>query len=125
MLAGGAPAAEAAGLAAPALGPGPLPDAAARAAAAMAQGLTLSAALEREAALPADLAAFARIGEETGALAALMDRAAAHFAAAAEARAKRLGALAGPTLTAILGVLIGLGAYAMMTAVLDVYDAAL
>ncbi len=125
MLAGGAPAAEAAALAAPALGEGPLPAAAARAAAAMAQGLTLSAALEGEPALPADLAAFARIGEETGALATLMDRAAAHFAAEAEARARRLGALAGPTLTAVIGVLIGLGAYAMMTAVLDVYDAAL
>lgn len=125
MMAGGAPAPEAAGLAAPALGAATLADAASRAAAAMRAGRTLSQALEGEAALPADLAVFARIGEETGALPALMDRAAAHFAAQADARARRLGALAGPALTATLGVLIGLGAWAMMTAVLDVYDAAL
>ena len=65
------------------------------------------------------------IGEETGALAPLLTRASAHFGQEAEARAKRLSAVAAPAATAVLGLLIGVGAYLMMTAVLDVYDAAL
>jgi len=125
MLAGGATAQEAARLAAPAFAAPPLAQAAARAGDAMAAGTRLSAALAAEPALPGDLAVFAEIGEETGDLPALMARAAAHFAAEAEARARLLGAVAGPAMTATLGLLIGLAAWAMMAAVIDVYDAAL
>ncbi|MFV0476032.1 MAG: type II secretion system F family protein, partial [Pikeienuella sp.] len=84
-----------------------------------------SAALAASAVFPETLSAFAEIGEETGALADLMAGAARHFGEEAEARARRLSAVAAPTATAILGLLIGVGAYLMMTAVLDVYDAAL
>jgi type II secretory pathway component PulF len=91
----------------------------------MASGRRLSDALAAQPGLPPDLAVFAEIGEETGSLAALMDRAAAHYAAEAEARARALGAAAGPAMTAALGLLIGLAAYAMISAVIDVYDAAL
>jgi len=125
MLSGGAPLPEAAGLAAQSMEAPRLVAAGEYAARAVREGGAFSSALAQSGVFPDSLAAFAEIGEETGGLAALMDRAAVHFGAEAEARARRLAAIAAPAATAILGVLIGAGAYLMMTAVLDVYDAAL
>ncbi len=125
MLAGGAPLPEAARLAARMLGAPQMIDAGTAAAEAVIAGERFSAALARSGRFPESLSAFAEIGEETGSLAPLMDNAAQHFGAEAEARARRLAAIAAPAATAILGLLIGTGAYLMMTAVLDVYDAAL
>lgn len=125
MLGGGAPLPEAADLAARALSAPRLRAAGAAAARAVTEGRAFSAALAETRAFPESLSAFAEIGEETGALAPLMDRAAGHFGQEAEARARRLSAVAAPAATAVLGLLIGAGAYLMMTAVLDVYDAAL
>ncbi|MEM8755345.1 MAG: type II secretion system F family protein, partial [Pseudomonadota bacterium] len=125
MLGGGAPLAEAAALAARSFAAPRLTEAGEAAARGVAEGRPFSAALAETRAFPESLVAFAEIGEETGALAPLMDRAAAHFGQEAEARARRLSAVAAPAATAVLGLLIGLGAYLMMTAVLDVYDAAL
>lgn len=125
MLGGGAPLPEAARLAARMLNAPLLQDAGLNAAQSVIEGQRFSAALRAHKSFPETLTAFVEIGEETGNLAALMDNAAAHFAQEAEARARRLAAIAAPAATAILGLLIGLGAYLMMTAVLDVYDAAL
>lgn len=125
MLSGGAPLPEAARLAARALGAPRLEAAGAAAAQAVSEGRPFSQSLAATGAFPESLVAFAEIGEETGGLAPLMTSAAKHFADEAEARARRLSAVAAPAATAILGLLIGAGAYLMMTAVLDVYDAAL
>lgn len=125
MLSGGAPLPEAARLSARTLEVPRLADAGAQAARDVTEGRPFSEGLARSGAFPESLTAFAEIGEETGALAPLMDRAASHFAQEAEARARRLSAMAAPAATAILGLVIGVGAYLMMTAVLDVYDAAL
>ena len=125
MLSGGAALPEAARLAARVM-PAPQLTAAGEAAARkVTEGGAFSTALTETRAFPESLSAFAEIGEETGALAPLMDRAATHYGQEAEARARRLAAIAAPVATAILGLLIGVGAYLMMTAVLDVYDAAL
>ncbi len=124
MLEGGAPLAEAARLAARTLGPPRLSAAGDAAARAVEEGRPFSAALA-EGGFPPALSAFAGIGEETGALGPLMSAAARHFGEEAEARARRLAAVAAPAATLILGLLIGAGAWLMMTAVLDVYDAAL
>lgn len=125
MLAGGATLPEAAALSARMLGAPQLITAGANAAKAITEGQAFSAALTASGQFPESLTAFVEIGEETGALAPLLDNAAQHFGAEAEARARRLAAIAAPAATAILGLLIGAGAYLMMTAVLDVYDAAL
>lgn len=125
MLEGGAPLPEAARLAARALGAPQMEAAAGAAAQEVAEGRPFSAALAARRIFPEDLSAFAEIGEETGALGPLMTSAARHFGQEAEARARRLAAIAAPAATAALGLLIGIGAYLMMTAVLDVYDAAL
>lgn len=125
MLAGGATLPEAARLAARLLGAPRLEEAGRAAAAGVDRGEDYSAALRNTGRFPETLVAFVEIGEETGALAPLLTRASAHFGQEAEARAKRLSAVAAPAATAVLGLLIGLGAYLMMTAVLDVYDAAL
>lgn len=125
MLAGGAPLPDAARLASRTLGAPRLEAAGADAARMVAEGRPFSEALSAGAAFPESLSAFAEIGEETGALAPLMTGAAGHFRQEAEARARRLSAVAAPAATLFLGLLIGVGAYLMMTAVLDVYDAAL
>ncbi|MFN3259325.1 MAG: type II secretion system F family protein [Pikeienuella sp.] len=124
MLAGGAPLPEAARLAARTLSAPRLRKAAEAAARAVEEGRDFSAALSG-AGFPPALPAFAGIGEETGELAPLMESASRHFADEAEARGRRLAAVAAPLATLILGLLIGAGAWLMMTAVLDVYDAAL
>lgn len=125
MLAGGAALPEAARLAARLLSAPRLVAAGLGAADKVDAGRDFSAALAEARLFPPSLVAFAEIGEETGALAPLMTRAGAHFGQEAEARARRLSAVAAPAATAVLGLLIGVGAYLMMTAVLDVYDAAL
>lgn len=125
MLSGGAPLPEAARLAARVMEAPQLAAAGEAAARAVREGGAFSEALRRTGAFPESLSAFAEIGEETGGLAALMDRAASHFGQEAETRARRLSAVAAPAATAILGLMIAAGAYLMMTAVLDVYDAAL
>ncbi|MEL7462559.1 MAG: type II secretion system F family protein [Pseudomonadota bacterium] len=125
MLSGGAPLPDAARLAAKVMEAPQMSAAGETAARAVREGEAFSEALRRTGAFPESLTAFAEIGEETGALAPLMDRAAAHFGQEAETRARRLSAVAAPAATAILGLLIAVGAYLMMTAVLDVYDAAL
>ncbi|MEO1611645.1 MAG: type II secretion system F family protein, partial [Pseudomonadota bacterium] len=125
MLSGGAPLPDAVRLAAKVMEAPYLSNAGEAAARAIRQGEGFSHALRGTGAFPESLSAFAEIGEETGALAPLMDRAAAHFGQEAETRARRLSAVAAPAATAILGLLIAVGAYLMMTAVLDVYDAAL
>ncbi|MEM7270634.1 MAG: type II secretion system F family protein, partial [Pseudomonadota bacterium] len=125
MLSGGAPLPEAARLSARLLSSSDLIESGTQAAQALSAGRDFSAALRETNAFPESLIAFVEIGEETGLLAPLMTRASAHFGQEAEARARRLSAVAAPAATAILGLLIGVGAYLMMTAVLDVYDAAL
>ena len=125
MLAGGAPLPEAARLSARVMEAPQLSAAGEAAARAVREGGAFSEALRKTGAFPESLTAFAEIGEETGALPALMDRAAAHFGQEAATRARRLSAVAAPAATAILGLMIAAGAYLMMTAVLDVYDAAL
>ncbi len=122
MLSGGAPLPEAARLAARVMEAPQLAEAGETAARAVREGGAFSAGLKATGAFPESLVAFAEIGEETGGLAALMTRAATHYGGEAEARARRLAAAAAPAATAIL---IAAGAYLMMTAVLDVYDAAL
>ena len=125
MLTGGATLPEAARLSSRLLGSPRLEEAGRAAAAGVDRGEDYSAALRNTGHFPETLIAFVEIGEETGALAPLLTRASAHFGQEAEARAKRLSAVAAPAATAVLGLLIGIGAYLMMTAVLDVYDAAL
>ncbi|MEM7544355.1 MAG: type II secretion system F family protein [Pseudomonadota bacterium] len=125
MLGGGAPVPEAARLSARMLGAPALITAGRNAAEGVIAGRAFSAALRDTGQFPDTMTAFVEIGEETGGLAPLMDNAAQHFGQEAEARARRLAAVAAPAATAILGLLIGVGAYLMMTAVLDVYDAAL
>ena len=125
MLTGGATLPEAARLSSRLLGATQLEDAGLAAAASVDRGEAYSAALRSTGAFPETLVAFVEIGEETGALAPLLTRAGTHFGQEAEARARRLSAVAAPAATAVLGLLIGVGAYLMMTAVLDVYDAAL
>lgn len=125
MLTGGAPLPEAARLAAPLLSAPPLARAGQAAAQGVIEGRPFSQSLADQRVFPESLVAFVEIGEETGALAPLLRRAGAHYGQEAEARARRLSAVAAPAATAVLGLLIGLGAYLMMTAVLDVYDAAL
>ena len=125
MLTGGATLPDAARMSAPLLGAARLEQAARAAAAGVDRGEAYSHALRSTGVFPETLVAFVEIGEETGALAPLLTRAGAHFGQEAETRAKRLSAVAAPAATAVLGLLIGVGAYLMMTAVLDVYDAAL
>ena len=125
MLAGGATLPEAARLSSRLLGSARLEEAGRAAAAGVDRGETYSTALRNTGVFPETLVAFVEIGEETGGLAPLLIRAGAHFGQEAETRAKRLSAVAAPAATAVLGLLIGVGAYLMMTAVLDVYDAAL
>lgn len=125
MLAGGATLPEAARLSSRLLGSARLEEAGRAAAAGVERGEAYSEALRNAGRFPETLVAFVEIGEETGNLAPLLTRASAHFGQEAEARAKRLSAIAAPAATAVLGLLIGVGAYLMMTAVLDVYDAAL
>ena len=125
MLAGGATLPEAARLSSRLLGSARLEEAGRAAAAGVDRGEAYSDALRNTGHFPETLVAFVEIGEETGSLAPLLTRAGAHFGQEAETRAKRLSAVAAPAATAVLGLLIGVGAYLMMTAVLDVYDAAL
>lgn len=125
MLAGGAPLPEAARLAARVMEAPQLARAGEDAARTVREGGAFSAGLRASGVFPESLVAFSEIGEETGGLAGLMTRAAAYYGGEAEARARRLAAVAAPMATAILGLLIAAGAYLMMTAVLDVYDAAL
>ena len=104
---------------------GPVREALGRASAAVNQGATLSDALAAEAIVPAEAIEMIRIGEETGDLAGMADRAAREMREAADRATERLLALFQPGLIVIVGLLIGVSLYALFSAITAVNSIAL
>jgi type II secretory pathway component PulF len=93
-----------------------------RAAAAMRTGAAPGAALRAEAALPEEMIDFFELGERTGALAKLLNRAARLYDLRARRAVKRAVDLTGPALIALLGVVIAGFIAAVMSGVLSLNE---
>ncbi len=96
---------------------GPLRDGLGRASGAVSGGVPLSDALADEAGISAEAIEMIRIGEETGELAAMIDRAAREMRDRSDRATERLLALFQPALIIIVGLLVGVCLYALFSAI--------
>ena len=93
--------------------------------AAIRMGDAPSAALERFAEAPSAFVRLVRLGEETGKLGETLKQASALLSSEAEQRLERLGALAGPAITLVLGGLVASVVMSLFLGLLSISDAAL
>lgn len=87
-------------------------------------GGTLSEALERNGVIGVEAATLLRVGERSGRLAERVRDAADLMARDAKERLKTIGAVAGPLLTIVFGLVCGLIATALLTTILSLNDLA-
>ena len=92
---------------------------------AVRQGQSLSTALSKVKSLPGAIVRLTAVGENTGALGAMLLRAGAMEEAASVRRIERLGQLLGPLLIVLLGGLIGLLMAGLLSGVSQLGDSAL
>lgn len=108
MLAGGAPIGEALRLAVRSVGMSRARDRLDPVAAAVRQGMSLSAALDGVSAFPAAVGRLAAVGEASGAVGSMIEKAGKLEEEAAIRRLEHAGRLLGPALIVVLGGVIGL-----------------
>ncbi|MEO0400701.1 MAG: type II secretion system F family protein [Pseudomonadota bacterium] len=86
-------------------------------------GTALAIAAQKFGALPDEAIAFIEIGETTGALGPMTEKAAALMEARVSALLKRLAAIAGPVMTALMGLITAAVIAAVMSGVMSLNDA--
>ncbi|MBM3489340.1 MAG: type II secretion system F family protein [Alphaproteobacteria bacterium] len=124
LLRGGVTLAEAAELAAAALGNRAMTALAAAAAQAVRTGAPFAPGLLAEPGFPATAVELLRVGEASGGLALMSQRAAEMQGRQARALARRLAALAVPIVTLLLGCLVGAIVWALISSVVGLYELA-
>lgn len=88
---------------------------------AVRRGEPFSAALRRSGVFPYLLVRLVQVGEETGELEALLDRAAALLETELERRLQRLVALVEPALIVVFGSVVGFTAFALLRAIYGIH----